>query len=389
MSRFRNILQTLSYTQPTYTEVEYATFDGSTYLNLGYQANVNTKVFTKFYNTKSGGCEILGDINNPYFYIASSSSNYLAYGFSSIDTTTTTAMALNAWHTVKMDKTGIVLDWNSVATFSSPASFTSQNLYLGAVNTSGTPTPLAGRVSIVTIYENDILIHNYVPAKDDNGTVCFYDKVTQRAIYPTTGTLSGGREIHRVDYLRNTGSSYIKTGILTWDNSLEEEIKCTVEQQSSGTHSWWGAYNTWSSSGRQCPNIPTWSNLKPTTSFKAGTSSTSGTADIGIDYGQTGVFSLKGDTISWSAGTSATFDRLTSTPFSITQEIALFCQHRGSTYDQWATSSFYYAKFWLNNELIRNFQPAYDENDVGFMLDEVEHVIYDNAGSGSFSYGND
>ena len=51
MSRFRDILQTLNYSQPTYTEVEYAIFDGATYLDLGYQANVNTKVFTKFYNT--------------------------------------------------------------------------------------------------------------------------------------------------------------------------------------------------------------------------------------------------------------------------------------------------------------------------------------------------
>ena len=154
----------------------------------------------------------------------------------------------------------------------------------------------------------------------------------------------------------------------------------------SGTHSWWGAYDTWSSSGRQVPNITTWSSYKTANSFKAGTSSTSGTVSLGITNGQTGIYSLKGDTLSWSEGNTATFDRLTSTPFTMNQAIVLFCQHRGTTYDQFATSSIYYAKFWLNSKLVGHFQPAHDENNVGFMFDEITHQIFDNAGSGSFSY---
>lgn len=387
MSCFRNILQTLSYTQPTYTEVEYATFDGSAYIDLGVGATQNTKAYIRFYNTQASGSNIFGNAENPYYYIGIANSNKLIFGYSGTDySTNSTTCSVNTWHTVEFEKAGISLDGTLFQSFTSADDFSISNLYLGAIK--GINTKFYGRIAIVRIYESTVLTHEFIPVKLSNETICFYDKVTQTIKYPT-GTLTAGREIHRVDYLRNTGSCYTKTGITTWDNSLELEIKCTVEQQSSGTHSWWGAYNTWSSSGRQCPNIPTWSNLKPTTSFKAGTSSTSGTADIGIDYGQTGVFLLKGDTISWSAGTSAAFDRLTSNPFSITQEIALFCQHRGSTYDQWATTSIYYAKFWLNNELVAIFQPARDENNTGFMFDEVSHNIFDNAGSGSFLYGND
>lgn len=399
MKDFRRLLIAKAQEQEVvYTELEYAQFDGSTYIDLGIKADLNTKAYIRYYDTKNAAASLIfgmagGGVNgfgiwNTYY----NNNHKFMYSFSNVSITADTAptTTTNVWHIVTLDKTGVTMDGSVIASFSVNTPFqTEENLWLGALPHFQDAYRFEGRISILRLYENGVLAHEYVPAKDANNVVCFYDKVKKRLLYPATGTLTGGREIHRVEYLRNTGSSYIKTGILTWDNSLELEVKCTVEQQSSGTHSWWGAYNTWSSSGRQCPNIPTWSNLKPTTSFKAGTSSSSGTADIGIAYGQTGVFLLKGDTISWSAGTSAAFDRLTSTPFSLTQEIVLFCQHRGSTFDQFTKTSIYYAKFWLNNEVVVDFQPARDENNVGFMFDELTHHIVDNAGSGSFTYGAD
>lgn len=46
-----------------------------------------------------------------------------------------------------------------------------------------------------------------------------------------------------------------------------------------------------------------------------------------------------------------------------------------------------WAKLYSNDVLIRDFIPAKDQNGVGFMFDKVSHTIYDNAGTGSFDYG--
>ena len=46
----------------------------------------------------------------------------------------------------------------------------------------------------------------------------------------------------------------------------------------------------------------------------------------------------------------------------------------------------YYCKIWDDGALVRDFIPAIDENDVGFMFDQVSHTIYDNNGTDVFLY---
>ena len=41
-----------------------------------------------------------------------------------------------------------------------------------------------------------------------------------------------------------------------------------------------------------------------------------------------------------------------------------------------------------NDTLVRDYIPAIDSDNVGFMFDRVTHTIFDNAGTGSFTYGN-
>ena len=383
MSDLRRLLIANAQQQDlTYTEVEYATFNGNAYVDLGVGATQNTKTYIRFYNTQSSGSNIFGNAENPYYYLGIANSNKLIFGYSANDySTNSTTCSVNTWHTVTFEKSGISLDNTAIQSFSSAADFNVSNLYLGAVK--GINTKFYGNIAIVRIYESTILTHEFVPVKLSNNTVCFYDNVTQTIKYPI-GTLTAGREIHRVEYLRNTASSYINTQIASWNNSLELEVKCTVESQ-SGTRSYWGGYDKWSGDGRQVPNITTWSSYKVASNFVA----QSGTLNLGIANGQTGIFSLKGNTIGWSAGTSATFDRMENQQFTMNQAIVLFCQHRGTTFDQYTTTSIYYAKFWINSELVGHFQPARDSNNLGFMFDEVKHQVFENAGSGSFSYGAD
>ena len=72
-----------------------------------------------------------------------------------------------------------------------------------------------------------------------------------------------------------------------------------------------------------------------------------------------------------------------SAPFE--QEFCVF--NRGSNY--YFTGKLWELKGYQNNELVRDYIPARDENNVGVLFDKVTHGIFDNSGSGSFICGDD
>lgn len=52
------------------------------------------------------------------------------------------------------------------------------------------------------------------------------------------------------------------------------------------------------------------------------------------------------------------------------------------------TGKFYYAKIWDNGTLVRDYIPV-RVGTTGYMYDKVSGQLFGNAGSGSFTYGND
>ena len=186
-----------------------------------------------------------------------------------------------------------------------------------------------------------------------------------------------------LEYIESTGTQYIDTGIVNWNNTLEYEIKLSIEPQAN-VKTYFGCYDEWSTSKNNVPNISTWTNYKVASNFRAGYSSNSGT-DIGISNGQTGTISLKGNTISWSEGTSTSFDR--GYDFTVSSSIFLFAQHANTGTTEFATTKIYRAKFWLNGELIRDFRPMLDYNNVACMFDMVTGKCFYNRGTGAFITG--
>ncbi len=188
----------------------------------------------------------------------------------------------------------------------------------------------------------------------------------------------------QLEYIESTGTQYIDTGVVNWNNTLEYEIKLSIQQQ-SGIKTYFGCYDGWNTSKNNVPNISTWTKYKVASNFRAGYSSSSGT-DIGIIDGQTGTISLKGNTISWSEGSSSSFNR--GYDFTVPFSIFLFAQHSENNTTELATTKIYYAKFWLNGELFRNFIPVMRNSDskVG-MYDTVTRQFFTNAGTGEFIAG--
>ena len=189
----------------------------------------------------------------------------------------------------------------------------------------------------------------------------------------------------QLEYIESTGTQCIDTGIANWNNTLEYEIKLSIQQQQSEIKTYFGSYDEWSTSKNNVPNISTWTRYRVASNFRAGFSSNSGT-DIGIKNGQTGTISFKGNTISWSEGSSSSFDR--GYDFTVPTSIYLFAQHAGNSVAEHAITKIYYAKFWLNGELVRNLIPAMRNSDskVG-MRDTVTGQFFTNAGTGEFIAG--
>ena len=68
--------------------------------------------------------------------------------------------------------------------------------------------------------------------------------------------------------------------------------------------------------------------------------------------------------------------------------LPVFCRWTNNTYSYYATTKINGLKIWASGTPVRDYVPAIDSNNVGFMFDRVTHTIFDNAGTGSFNYGN-
>jgi hypothetical protein len=188
-----------------------------------------------------------------------------------------------------------------------------------------------------------------------------------------------------LEYIQSDGSQYIDTGINTWNNTLEFEQKVNIQQQDTGIHSYWGAYDRWSTDGHVTPNISTYGDYNVQNHFIAGRNPSNG-FDIGMRNGQTGIYQLKGDVLSWSEGTSVRFDR--GEPFVVSKSIYLFAIHYYDKAQELSKFKMYYMKFWLDNQLIRNFIPARRNSDnVVGMWDTISGTFFTNAGTGTFTAG--
>ena len=308
------------------------------------------------------------------------------------------------------DKTAGTEDTQTGSYDTSQTNPTAVVYFLG--NAAGQYVGVNSDVYMARIKENDTVVMDYVPAKQD-ATAGFYDKASgtfKTALTPEN--LSAGPEVvptpdtpmdivsnngvvkvrHQsglplgytlLDYVESTGTQYIDTEIANWNNTLEYEIKLSIEPQ-TGVKTYFGCYDEWSTSENNVPNISTWTNYKVASNFRAGYSSGSGT-DIGIITGQTGTISLKGNTISWSEGSSTSFDR--GYDFTVPFSIFLFAQHAKTAATEFATTKIYRAKFWLNGELIRDFRPMLDYNNVACMFDMVTGKCFYNQGTGEFVAG--
>lgn len=96
-------------------------------------------------------------------------------------------------HVYRITPTGMFSDNNSVVTYSQLSKRGSIPLVIGAVNTNNEFRYGSYRVYSCKIYNDGILVRDYVPYKDDNNRYCFKENVNNTFVYSATQQdLSGG-----------------------------------------------------------------------------------------------------------------------------------------------------------------------------------------------------
>ena len=175
-----------------YTELEYIASSGTQYINTGFTTNQDTKI--EIHASYTGNYSIYGSGQAYTNFTAGSAGGYFYYnGYD--PGASPAADYKNNIHYFVQDKNKCYIDEKLIHTFSY-VSFTSPStLFLFGRNAGGALNDAGGTVKIYgcKIYDNDVLIRDYVPCKNSSGVIGLLDKVT-KVFYTNagSGTFSAG-----------------------------------------------------------------------------------------------------------------------------------------------------------------------------------------------------
>ena len=210
-------------------QVEYLESSGTQYIDTGLVATNNTKISITFERQGIDGCLIATDTAwcNTGFGIWSHAGEYGNTCITSI------SLSDNIKHTVVNDKGKFYIDGSLYTTLTANTFSTAQNLYLFALNRAGSIIEnYTGKFYSCQIYDNDVIVRDFVPAIDGYGKVCLYDKVTQAFFYNGgSGTFTCGADVDSDIYtIVSTDIGYVKVSgawkpVTSWFMKVNGEWK--------------------------------------------------------------------------------------------------------------------------------------------------------------------
>lgn len=378
-----------------YTILEYIESTGSQYIDTGFKPNQDTRVVMDVEQTGSVSSFYFGarttDVSNTFSAVQLNGTTIRSdYG------TKRTTASINTLQRITIDKNknvltvGDVVITSPIQTFSAPS-----NMLLLSTNTNGTVyTPTASaKLYSCQIYDNDILVRDFIPSMDKYGLVGLYDKVEgvfytsasgtnfsgkwkepkyldvsmqefRHRLFVFTGAIVGTHELpggyEKADSCYADGNAYLDTGL-----TVEKTDIVTMEMDIllEGTAAWAGAYY--------------WLEYKSDVS--------NGVRSIlKVESDGTGICNIYDD-----GNLVRTWD-YTSRSYS-TVKLGIF--KLGNQNNTWTTTSsfphqvgtLYSCKIWKNGKLVRDFIPCVNvEDGIYYLFDKVEGVIYDSAGTSHF-----
>ena len=400
MSLFRQLLIANSRKKKRkfYCEVEYLESTGTQWIDTGYTLNqdcaVEMSIYAKDKNASAFGSRSTASTNSFVVFVGNGvhKTDYITTDFYDYNTSRAScnSSSLNKRVKVECNKnyrritdeaTSTVLAENTNViskTFITPTTarlFASTNMWNGNRN-------FIGNIYYCKIWDGDTLVRDFIPVLDWDMKPCMYDKVSGELFYnkATSGDdFIPGRQIHPVEYLESTGAPYIKTGIQPTDEygyrikntyTRGSGEQCAIGCMDSGNR-FVGVYT--SGSANQLSGA--WGSFVdylPTYHWDTGD-----ILDVEVNYKNSRKMIVNGTELKDISDVHISG--------TITNTLYLFARHYDGNITK-MKGKVYCVEITNGQDVVADFIPAVDETGKAFMFDRVTHTIYDNAGTGAFSY---
>lgn len=377
-----------------YTQLEYIESTGAQYIDTGFYPNHNTRIDIDFeaISTNNAGTEnglvLYGSgyaaENSAYECYAWNQQLEINYGNSNINfiTSLTSGVKLR----LSQNKSAV-----SVYNFSSESTTT----YSLPEQTFKTPYPMAlfgtkrnnnilgyQKVFGCQIYDDGVLIRDYVPAKDENNIAGLYDRVYNK-FYPSassTAFVAGPVEIYtQVEYIESTGTQYIDTN---FKHNQDTRVVMMVQPTSITANAWLfegragaSAYNGVKGIFFYYSGGQKWNVDYSVSSNRKAIDGIAATDMLSIDYNKN-VCTINGKSITHTA-----------TTFQSQYNLVLLACNTAGTIANGVKAKLYSCQVYDNNTLIRDYIPVKNSEGIAGLFDKVNNVFYPSASSTDFVAG--
>lgn len=185
-----------------YTELEYIESNGTQYINTGINPTSNLIIKAKFLitDTPSNFYALYGSRNSgdslAYWVFLNYTDGKIVLRYKTrTNKTVEEVNALSGIHILEQDNNKITIDGYSAVADTNTIEST-YPIYLFANNNVNSPQYQSHmRFYYFQIYDNDILVRDFIPAKDKNNIVCLYDDISKTFFYSESGDFTAGSVI--------------------------------------------------------------------------------------------------------------------------------------------------------------------------------------------------
>ena len=362
-----------------YKRLEYIQSSGTQKIDTGFKPNNNTKITADAEYISSDGTypALFGARNrgSQQFWLFWGGRAFISrYNTSDI----TVEATLTDRHQFTLNKNVLSIDGSS-ATGATATFQSNYNAYLFSVNASGTTSYYCkARLYSCQIYDNDVLVRDFVPCINASGEVGLYDLVGKQFYGNAgTGTFKAGpviaiaidkSEITELEYIQGSGTQYINTGIMP-NQDTRLDLQASFAQ--TGSHTIVGADLGWTANG-----------------FSIGVGFAhygTETSNInGMNDGLMHLISMDKNTLSVDGVSVHAFS---AQKFSVGYPLVLFANNRSGSIEEITTMTLCSSQIYDNGTIVRNYIPCQTTSGEIGLWDALNKMFYRNAGTGTFVGG--
>lgn len=380
-------------------QVEYIESSGTQYIDTGYKPNNTTRVVMDVWPSVAGTYTYFGgrDANTTAtFTMWAINQTTVRSDFYTSTSNSLTVDTMLVRSTI--DKNRNICTFNGTKITSPDGTFQSNyNLCLLAVNSGGAVDSrmLTAKLYSCQIYDNDVLIRDYVPCLCENGTYGLYDKVNETIVRNSgTGEFAGSSTIvgtfnipaewkkaasvrfkipekhetlSELQYFTSNGNIYFDTGMKADQNTAIEVGFSTTNEKCALI----GSDTAWESSGF-------------------------GIFCLIAEYGNSSCSSynkydgtyhvIKNDRGNIYIDDSL-YGTVQSDDFTTLGNLYICANNRSGEAQEIFSGNFYYCKIWSNDILVRNYSACMFSDGTIALYDSVEKGVLYPIGTGSLNSG--